>query len=305
MINVIKHKGWFLWISGILVTVAFVAIVAFGFKPGVEFTGGTLWQVRPGDASINESALQSFFANTLGQKDAVIYPDLSTNSYLIKLPTIDETQHQSYLAQLNAAYGTTTELQFQAIGPTIGSQLEQKSIQAIILVIIVISAYIAFAFRKVSYPVKSWKYGVVTMATLFHDVVIPAGILAIMGRFWGVEMDSNFIVALLVIMGFSVHDTIVVFDRIRENLLTHRGIASFDETVNQSINQTLARSINTSLALALVLVAMLIFGQPTLRLFVGIMLVGTIAGTYSSIFVASPLLTIWHKFSTNKGTKKG
>ena len=305
MINVIKHKAWFLWISGTLVALAFIAVLLFGFKPGVEFTGGTLWQIRLGQPSVSESALKSFFTQTLGQKDAVIYPDLSTNSYLVKLPTLDETQHQSYLAQLNAAYGTTTELQFQAIGPTIGKQLEQRSIQAIVLVILVISIYISFAFRKVSYPVKSWKYGVVTMITLFHDVVIPAGVLAVLSRFWGVEMDSNFIVALLVIMGFSVHDTIVVFDRIRENLLTRHGSSSFDQTVNESINQTFARSINTSLALALVLVAMLIFGQPSLRLFVGIMLVGTIAGTYSSIFVASPLLTIWHKFSTNKTAKNG
>ena len=138
------------------------------------------------------------------------------------------------------------------------------------------------------------------MVSLFHDVVIPAGVLAVLSRFWGVEMDSNFIVALLVIMGFSVHDTIVVFDRIRENLLMHHGSSSFDQTVNESINQTFARSINTSLAMALVLVAMIVFGQPSLRLFVAIMLIGTVAGTYSSIFVASPILTIWHKFSTNK-----
>ncbi len=305
MINVIKHKAWFLWISGTLVALAFIAVVLFGFKPGVEFTGGTLWQLRLGQPSVSESELKSFFIQTLGQKDAVIYPDLSTDSYLVKLPTIDEAQHQSDLAQLNAAYGTTTELQFQAIGPTIGKQLEQRSIQAIVLVILVISIYISFAFRKVSYPVKSWKYGVVTMITLFHDVVIPAGVLAVLSRFWGVEMDSNFIVALLVIMGFSVHDTIVVFDRIRENLLMRHGSSSFDQVVNESINQTFARSINTSLALALVLVAMLIFGQPSLRLFVGIMLIGTIAGTYSSIFVASPLLTIWHKFSTNKERRTG
>ncbi|MFA6495215.1 MAG: protein translocase subunit SecF [Candidatus Paceibacterota bacterium] len=302
MIQVIKHKTFFISFSGIIIVASFLAIVIFGFQPGIEFTGGTLWQISTNNPSVNETTLHEFFANTVQRKDAIIYPDLSSHSYIIKLPTVNESEHQQYLAQFTAAYGTTTELQFQAIGPTIGEQLKQRSIQAIILVILVISTYIALAFRKVSYPVKSWKYGVVTMITLFHDVVIPAGVLAVLSRFWGVEMDSNFIVALLVIMGFSVHDTIVVFDRIRENLLTRRGVASFDDTVNESINQTFARSINTSLALALVLVAMLIFGQPSLRLFVAIMLIGTIAGTYSSIFVASPLLTIWHKFSTNKGT---
>jgi preprotein translocase subunit SecF len=159
-----------------------------------------------------------------------------------------------------------------------------------------ISLYIAFAFRKVSKPVSSWKYGMVTLVTLFHDVIMPAGLLAVLGRFKGIEIDTNFIVALLVVMGFSVHDTIVVFDRIRENLTLARGKAvSLGDIINKSIRETFARSINTSLTLMIVLVALLVFGPPSLFYFILTILVGTLFGTYSSIFVASPLLYGFHR----------
>jgi preprotein translocase subunit SecF len=163
-------------------------------------------------------------------------------------------------------------------------------------VILGISLYIAWAFRKVSAPVKSWKYGIVTLVSLFHDVSIPAGFIAILGKLKGVEIDTNFIVALLVVMGFSVHDTIVVFDRIRENLLLKRGSkVDLGAIVNFSVNETFVRSVNTSLTLILVLIAMLFFGPPSLFYFILTMLVGTVFGTYSSIFVASPLLYLWGK----------
>ena len=153
-----------------------------------------------------------------------------------------------------------------------------------------ISTYIAWAFRKVSRPIASWKYGLVTLVTLFHDVSIPLGLVA----FLGVEIDTNIIVALLVVMGFSVHDTIVVFDRIRENVKTHwRNTVSFADIVNRSVRETIARSINTSLTLIFVLVALLIWGPESLFYFLLALLVGTVAGTYSSIFVASPLLFLW------------
>jgi preprotein translocase subunit SecF len=165
-------------------------------------------------------------------------------------------------------------------------------------VILGISLYIAFAFRKVSHPVQSWKYGLITLATLVHDTVIPAGLFAVLGRFAGVEIDINFLVALLLVMGFSVHDTIVVFDRIRENLRIGIGKqSSFEELVNTSVNQTMARSINTSLTLVLVLLALYFFGSAVLSYFILAILVGVIFGTYSSIFVASPLLTLWKRKS--------
>ncbi len=163
-----------------------------------------------------------------------------------------------------------------------------------IFVILGISFYVAFAFRKVYQPVSSWVYGLITLLTLFHDVVIPAGLLALLGHYARIEIDSNFVVALLVVMGFSVHDTIVVFDRIRENLLLDRGKTAFSELVNRSINQTMARSVNTSLTLIFVLLAIYFVGPISLHYFVLTLLVGVTTGIYSSIFVASPLLVIWH-----------
>ena len=223
----------------------------------------------------------------------------------MRIRAITEEEHQADLAALTLKFGGAEELGFQSIGPSIGAELRRRAFWGIGFVLIGISLFIAFAFRKVSRPIRSWKYGVVTLVTLFHDVVIPAGLFAYLGRFYGVEADTNFIVALLVVMGFSVHDTIVVFDRIRENLLLGREGAGLAEVVNKSINETLARSINTSVTLVLVLVALLLFGPATLTYFVLAILVGVILGTYSSIFVASPLLVIWHAFAAGRSPGRG
>lgn len=297
--NIIGHKKIFLTFSGTLVAISIVLILVFGFKPSIDFTGGTLWQLKIDNPQVNESVLQNAFVS-IGAKDPIVYRDLTSGTYMIKLQNVSEADHQSYLKALEGKFSQVQELKFESIGPTIGSQLKTYAIWAIILVLLGISLYIAFAFRKASYPVQSWKYGIATLIALAHDVIIPSGLIVALGYWKGVELDANFVVALLVIMGFSVHDTIVVFDRIRENLLTRKGSKTFDEIVNDSVVQTIARSINTSLTLVLVLTAMLILGAPTLKLFVLIMLVGVIFGTYSSIFVASPILTIWYRSGKNR-----
>jgi preprotein translocase subunit SecF len=297
--NIIGHKKIFLTFSGVLVTISIVLIVIFGFKPGIDFTGGTLWQLKIDNPQISESVLQNAFVN-MGAKDPIVYKELTSETYMVKLQNVSEADHQVYLKSLEGNFSQVQEMKFESIGPTIGSQLKTHAIWAIILVLVGISSYIAFAFRKASYPVQSWKYGMATLIALAHDVIIPSGIIALLGYWKGVELDTNFVVALLVIVGFSVHDTIVVFDRIRENLLTRKGSKTFEEIVNDSVVQTIARSINTSLTLVLVLVAMLVFGAPILKLFVLIMLIGVIFGTYSSIFLASPILTIWHRSGKNK-----
>lgn len=297
--NIIGHKKIFLTFSSILVAASIVLIAVFGFKPSIDFTGGTLWQLKIDNPQVNESVLQNAFVS-IGAKDPIVYRDLTSGTYMVKLQNVSEADHQSYLKALEGKFSQVQELKFESIGPTIGSQLKTYAIWAIILVLLGISLYIAFAFRKASYPVQSWKYGIATLIALAHDVIIPSGLIVALGYWKGIELDANFVVALLVIMGFSVHDTIVVFDRIRENLLTRKGSKTFDEIVNDSVVQTIARSINTSLTLVLVLTAMLILGAPTLKLFVLIMLVGVIFGTYSSIFVASPILTIWYRSGKNR-----
>jgi preprotein translocase subunit SecF len=216
--------------------------------------------------------------------------DNGDQSFLVVFGSINETVHQQYISELTAQWPSFQELSFQSISSSVGANLRNASIIGIILVLIGISLYIAFAFRKASRPISSWKYGWITLMTLFHDVAIPAGMLAILGHFMNVQLNSDIIVALLVVMGFSVHDTIVVFDRIRENLLNHRGKMPFATIVNDSVNQTLARSINTSLTLILVLLSLYFVGPADLKYFVLTLLVGVTTGIYSSIFIASPAL---------------
>jgi preprotein translocase subunit SecF len=294
--DIIRHRKTFFAVSGALAALALFAIVAFGFRQGIDFKGGTLWQFRVGgDAGISD--MEEVFETTLGFRDAVLSRDASNETFLVRLPVIDEGAHQSYTEILTRTYPDFEELSFQSIGPSIGAALRKNALIAIGLVLVGISLYIAFVFRKVSRPVSSWKYGVVTLFTLFHDVLIPAGLLAALGRYQNIDIDSNFVVALLVVMGFSVHDTIVVFDRIRENLRVGRGGEDFASVINQSVNQTFARSLNTSLTLILVLVALYIVGPLNLRYFILTLLAGVTVGTYSSIFIASPALFVWQRAS--------
>jgi preprotein translocase subunit SecF len=294
--NIIKYRKIFLSASGILILTSIAAVLAFGLKPGIDFVGGTLWQVKATSdkGQVTSDSLKTFFEKDLGVKNITVFP-AENQSFLIRLPHIAEEEHQSYLLVLKNKFGDIEELRFESIGPAIGKELRTKALWAIGLVLLGISLYIAYAFRKVSYPVKSWKYGIITLITLFHDIIIPTGLLAVLGWKLGVEIDINFVVALLVVMGFSVHDTIVVFDRIRENLSINRGGLDLSVIINNSVNQTIIRSINTSLTLILTLLALFFFGPAVLKYFILTILIGVTLGAYSSIFVASPLLLFFRK----------
>lgn len=276
-----------------------VSVFVFGLKQGIDLKGGTQWQFSVRNGQVNEQEIQSLLKEKSGSDVSVKRVD--DGSFLVRLPDISEETHQTYAISLIQKFGEIDEKNFSSIGPAIGTELRKKALWAIVAVLFGISLYIAWAFRKVSKPIKSWKYGVVTLVTLFHDVSIPTGLFAFLGYLKGIEIDTNFIVALLVVMGFSVHDTIVVFDRIRENILINRGKNfSLGDVINKSVKDTLVRSINTSLTLILVLIALLFFGPQSLFYFVLTILVGTIFGTYSSIFVASPLLYIWERIGAKK-----
>ena len=290
MLNIVGHRKIWFTISAIFVGAAIVAIAMFGFKESAEFKGGTLWTFKIPTVNVSVSDVQSVFINTLHVPDAAVNFDQTNQEFLVRFGTIDEPTHQTYLSALKTKWSTFQELSFESIGPAIGASLRSNAILALILVIIGISLYIAYAFRKASRPISSWKYGWITLLTLFHDVSIPAGLLALLGHLQNVQIDSNFVVALLVVMGFSVHDTIVVFDRVRENLVNHRGKIPFGTIINESVNQTLARSVNTSLTLILVLLALFFVGPADLKYFVLTLLVGVVTGIYSSIFIGSPLL---------------
>jgi len=290
--DIISKKNIFLGFSSALMLISLVFVFFFGLKPGIDLRGGTQWQIEFKDTAVLEETIAVVLKNTAGDADFVI-KRANDGSFIIRLPHVDEQKRQTFLNAFRTL-GEFDEKSFSTIGPAVGSELRRKAIWAVLLAILCISLYIAWAFRKVSKPIKSWKYGIVTLITLLHDVIIPAGLLALLGRFKGIEIDTNFIVALLVIMGFSVHDTIVVFDRIRENLIVNKGKnVPFRDIINFSVKETFVRSINTSLTLVLILLALLFVGPPSLFYFILTILVGTIFGIYSSIFVASPLLYLW------------
>lgn len=306
--NIIGRKKIFLSISGILVAASLLGVGVFGFRQGIDFSGGTLWQFKiptpDTPVSPNLRELEKLFKNELKLSGDIRFNlDSVNNILLVRLGVVPETDHQRVLESLQTQFPTIEELSFESIGPSVGQELRKNAMIAIALVLVGISLYIAFAFRKTSRPVSSWKYGWITLITLFHDIAIPAGLLSLLGAYGKVEIDSNFVVALLAVMGFSVHDTIVVFDRIRENLSVSRGKIEFADLVNQSVGQTIARSINTSLTLILVLIAMYLVGPITLKYFILTLLVGVTAGTYSSIFVASPLLVIWQGLKSKQLTQ--
>ena len=297
MFNFIKYKNIFLGFALILVVLSLVSVFTFGFKQGIDFVGGSLWQVKFDNAVSSSEVREAMLSYGV---DGVSVTTASDQSYLLRFADIQEERHQEIAQLLRLDLGNFEELSFQSIGPSIGAELRESAIWAVILVLLGISIFVAIAFAKVSYPVSSISYGFITLITLFHDVIVPTGFLALMSRFYGIELDTNFVVALLVIAGFSVHDTIVVFDRIRENLIRYRDRKQLGEVVNMSINETMARSINTSVTLIFILVALLFAGPTTLYYFVLVILIGTILGTYSSIFIASPLLLTWHNYRKKK-----
>lgn len=273
---------------------SWILVATIGLKQGIDLRGGTSWEVKFASSTVSVDMVQSAIAPLVKESEHSVKMT-DGGSITMRLPSLDEAGHQAYAAALKKL-GVFQEQSFSSIGPTIGVELRNRSIQAIIAVLIGISLFIAYAFRKVSKPIASWKYGAATLITLFHDVTIPIGLLALLGYYKGIEIDTNFIVALLVVMGFSVHDTIVVFDRIRENILIHRGRGmSLAEIINHSVRETFARSVNTTLTLVITLVVLLIYGPSSLFYFILTMLVGTVFGTYSSIFLASPILYIWGK----------
>jgi len=288
MLNIVENRKFFYAISGIFIVASIIALLLWGLKFGIDFKGGSILEVAYSDNKRPETNQIIDSLKPLKLNDLRISP-VGDNGMNFRFRETDETTHQEIIKILG---GNIEERRFSSIGPTVGTELKQKSIKAIIIVLFGISLYIAWAFRKVFRPLSSWRYGVVTLMALFHDLVIPIGLFAYLGHFYGVEVGTNFIVALLVILGFSVHDTIVVFDRIRENLKRHASL-DFVPLVNQSVNETLVRSISTSFTVLLTLLALYIFGGEILRYFILALMVGIFSGTYSSIFIASPLLVSW------------
>ncbi len=298
MVQITKYRKIYYWISGVLVTLSLLAVAFFGLNLGIDFKGGSLLFGEFSDERpTKEEIIDALLDYNLG--DVVVQPS-GEKAVLIRMKEIDEETHQEILNSLSVLASDIKEgnsfiqKSYESIGPSVSSELSSKAVKAIIFVLIIVVAFVAFAFRKVSYPLASWKYGVATLVALFHDIIIPIGVFAFLGYFYNVEISSAFIAAILTVLGYSVNDSIVVFDRVRENLMRHIG-KNFEDTVNISVNQTFVRSLNTSLTVLLVLVAIYLFGGESIKYFALALAIGVASGTYSSIFIGSNLLVSMEK----------
>lgn len=297
---IMKLRTIWLSIAGALVVLSIIFLSLWGLRLGIDFTGGSILELSfPNNTRPSLEVVRNAI-HAAGVTEAEVR-FVGEDDIIGRFKTVDEGTHQAILDEVKKNAPSMVQKSFDSIGPVVGAELGRKAILALALTLAAILAYISFVFRKVSRPVQSWKYGTVAIVTLFHDLIITIGVFALLGKLAGIEINASFIAAFLTVLGFSVHDTIVIFDRIRENLLRTKD--SFEVTVNRAVNESFARSINTSLTTLLSLVAIFLFGGESLRYFSLALIVGIAAGTYSSIFFSSPLLIAWHNFSQRKAEK--
>jgi len=300
---IVTYRKIFYAISALIIGASVVSLALWGLNLGIDFKGGSLVEieysgVRPEASAITEKV------NALSLGGASVRPTGETG-FIVRMPTLTESDRVKVLSAIElASPNEKFEVKrFNSIGPLIGKEAGQKALMSLALVMICIVLFITFAFRRVSEPVSSWKYGIIAIVALMHDVLVPAGVFAFLGHFYSVEIDTLFVTALLVILGFSIHDTIVVFDRVRENIkLAHlyKEKKDFEHIVGESINQTFVRSINTSLTTILALVVLYFVGSESTRYFSLALIIGIVTGTYSSIFLGSPLLVTVEKWQNRK-----
>ncbi len=289
--NLMKFKVWYFVFSLIIILPGLYYLLTSGLHLGIDFTGGALIEYR-----FN----QSIDTNKLKQeitKDGIEVGSINSignSTYVIRTKPLDQEKINFMKINLSEKFGAVEERRVENVGPLMGAEVSRKALIALVIASLGIILYIAFSFRKVPKPASSWRLGIAAVVALIHDVLIVAGAFAILGKIFKVEVDILFVTALLTVIGFSVHDTIVVFDRIRENLIKNIG-KKFIDIANLSVIQTLGRSLNTSLTVVFVLLALLLFGGETIRWFTVALLIGIISGTYSSIFNATALLVWWEE----------
>jgi preprotein translocase subunit SecF len=297
--NIVKKRNWFFTFSILIIVLGVFSVVNFGLKLGIDFTGGTLWEIQFNETDnqlVKREDIRKIFTDNDSSTSSIA--ETSQNSILIRTEETREENINNIKQNINSSFGQTEDLRLETVGPTISKELTKKALIAVSISIIAILLYVTWAFRKVPKPASSIAFGVCTIIALFHDVIITVGSFAILGYFLNFEINSLFITALLTVLGFSVHDTIVVFDRIRENISKHKDYP-FETIVNHSLIQTISRSLNTSITVVFVLLALLLFGGDSIKGFTTALLIGIVSGTYSSIFIAAPLLVVWKKLKIN------
>ncbi len=290
MYPILRYSTYLLRLSAVISILLLIAWWQWGLQLGLDFTGGAAWELRFADGQRPTS--EAFGATTT--QVGVSNPSLQSvgeDEFLLKAQDISPDQRQQLLTTYQSV--GMTEVSFTQVGPTLGSELRHKAIQAVAFVLLAIIFYISYVFRAVSKgPVPSWMYGAGALIALAHDIILLVGAFVLLGHWHGVQVDALFVTALLTVLGFSVHDTIVVYDRVREGLKQY-GKKSFETIINESMNITMARSLNTSLTALIVLTALALFGSPTVHWFIISLIIGIVTGTYSSIFIASPLLLVF------------
>ena len=292
--DIIGKKYLYFLISLIIIIPGLVSLILFGLNLGIDFTGGSRITLSFSN-KVESQAVETVKKLLTEQKIDIHIIQRSDNLIFIRTSPMDQRLNNQFINTLSKEFKGVKQIEFETIGPTIGKETTKNAIKAVLLASILIVLYITWSFRKVPKPASSLRFGICAIVALIHDVLVVVGVFSILGYFFKVEIDSLFVTALLTIIGFSIHDTIVVFDRIRENLKRMVGVP-FAAVVNDSILQTLARSLNTSITTLLVLFTLFLFGGESTKWFIVALLIGITSGTYSSIFNAAPLLVVWHEW---------
>ena len=300
MQNIIKFKYVFFVISLLVILPGIYSMARYGLKLSIDFTGGTIMEVE--SMALKDSGEREKIKKIVSKDvEVASVSPIGETTVLFRTKAIENAQKEKLLTDLKGAYGPKINIsRFETVGPVIWQELTSKAIQAVVVASLAIIIYIAYAFREIPPPYSPWKFGISAVVALVHDVLVVVGVFSILGHLYKVEIDALFVTALLTVIGFSVHDTIVVFDRIRENLRKTAGKMPFAEVVNESILQTLARSLTTSLTVLFTLLALVLFGGESIRWFTVALLVGIFSGTYSSVFNAAPLLLVWEEYKRKK-----
>ncbi len=290
MLDIVGKRYWYYLLSAIVVVPGLISLSLFGLHFSIDFTGGSILELQFAEgATIQPADLKELFGQ-YGFADTIVQSSPG-NVFLIRSKTLDSETKNSIEQEVEERYGEFVELRFESVGPTVGGEVQRRAYLVVAMAAVAILLYISFAFRHVTNPVR---YGSCAIIAMIHDIFVVVGLASILGVLRGWEVDALFLTALLTVIGYSVHDSIVVFDRVRENSRRYAGLP-IEDVVNHSIIQTLDRSINTQLTVIFTLVALLLFGGITTRNFVLTLLVGIVSGTYSSIFNASPLLVEWER----------
>jgi len=284
-----KYKWFYFGLSLFVLIPGMISLLVYKLRLSIDFSGGTLLEIQ------TAKPVTADLLHTVAKKQNLELASVQTsteNTYLLRFKPLSQNQNNQFRQELGKSAGPVTEKRFETVGPVVGAELTRNALLAVAIASLFIIIYVSWSFGSIPKPYSAWKFGASAVIALLHDVFVVVGLFSIFGHLWGVEIDSLFVTAILTVIGFSVHDTIVVFDRVRENL-PKMPRATFEQVVDFSLTETLARSLNTSLTVILTLTALILFGGDTIRWFIAALLIGIISGTYSSIFNAAPILVLW------------